>query len=343
MELWDACLKGAIQGLTEFLPVSSTAHLILYDAVMKALNLRAVHLSPAQEECFDILLHIGTLGAVLLYYRTQWAELLKAIPAVLKGKSSNMQAALQDKSTSFPEGLPTITAPNGQLWDAKALWLGLLSAFFITSVLAMLVIKGSGVFFKAAYWQQMQVTDISEYYLTHPQWVLVHLAVTGLLLWVADTLYEHRQKQLVAQTGETTTAALTHLPLHITAKQAVTVGLFQCGAAVFHGISRSGSTLTGGLLTGLTRTQAAHFSFMLSAPIYVAVALYASLKMAGQPPEIWQTMSWPAMLAGTFVSFAVGYWCVKGFVGFVGKRSLKWFAVYCWLLSAGLALSGLIR
>jgi undecaprenyl-diphosphatase len=324
MELWDACVKGAVQGLAEFLPISSTAHLILYDWLVEHFGLRATHMTPGQEEALDILLHLGTLGAIILYYRKPWAQVLQQLPTL-------WQPSRQD----------TFQSPQGEGFVTGPFLRAILVSFFTTSLLAMGVIKASEVFFKGAYWKAHHVQDLSEFYLAHPQFVVLHLAITGVLLLVADWLFKRREAHELRASNYSRQGQAFLPPYSMPWQQGFWVGFFQACSAIFHGISRSGSTMTAGLITGFNRKQAAHYSFMLSAPIYLAVALYGALKLS-KLPEAIPASDWLVFGAGTLVSFAVGYICIQGFLSLVGRMGLWPFAVYCWvvcgvLLSLGIA------
>ena len=297
MQLIDAVLKGVIQGLTEFLPVSSTAHLILYDAIGRLFHLQPEPLSPYVEEFFAIMLHLGTLVSVLVYFRRDLWALWQSI----------VKRGVVDEPSS-----------DSATWDYPSLLKALPVSFLVTAVLALGVVKGSSYVFDALGWATQDVRDISEFYLRNPNFVILHLVVTGLLLWVSETV--------LAKKGTVDTP-----PTQVTQRQAFAVGLFQAGAAIFHGISRSGSTIAAGVLTGLTRQAAARYSFLLSLPVFTAATLYELLKLNGQGSLM--ALPWTPMLIGMGVSALVGYACIATFIPFVARRSLKGFAIYCWVVS----------
>jgi undecaprenyl-diphosphatase len=111
---------------------------------------------------------------------------------------------------------------------------------------------------------------------------------------------------------------------------ALTVGLFQV-IAVFPGASRSGSTISGGMLRGLDRPSAARFAFLMSVPVMLAAGLYEMLNVL-QMPDL---ATFLPLLAVGFVSAAItGWFAIRWLIAFLGKRSLYGFAVYCALLGA---------
>jgi len=321
MDLGHALVKAVLQGLTEFLPVSSTAHLIFTDALFHQWGW-VEHTVPGEAEFYDIVLHIGTLGAVVTYYR---AELLTLWQQCTQGPQANVVAPLDPKG-----GFPLNRALVG--------WVALTTA--ITMGLVLLVIKLSG--YAMHQWPSVQgflglttpeswygatgpIEDISDYLLQHPRFVAFHLIGTGILLQVTDWV----SKRAGAPSTEPATPQL------IGPKQAIMVGVFQAWSAIMHGFSRSGSTMTGAVLAGLSRMAAARYAFLISIPIFIAVTIYELMKALrlGNLADF----SWGIMAVGAVVSGIVGYWCVKGFVQYVGKHNFLGFSLYCWVI-AGLML-----
>lgn len=296
MDYSHAIVKAVVQGLTEFLPVSSSAHLVFTDGLSRQFHLTQTG-SPLEEEFYDVMLHLGTLAAVSWYYRR---ELIQMAMAILWRDHRAV-----DRQTGWPYTRMAVC---------------LVVSFACTSILSLAVIKGSEPVFAAMGWATDHVHDLSEFYLQNPQFVACNLLLTGALLTLSEVLLKKR-------------GLLYHpsnRPQPLGLKQAVMIGTFQGCSAIFRGLSRSGSTITAGVLSGQDRSAAARYSFLLSIPTYLAVAVYEGLKAlkAGG----LATFDWPAMIVGTMVSAVVGYLCVAAFLKFLGRQSLFGFAIYCWIV-----------
>lgn len=294
MDPLHALLKAVVQGITEFLPVSSTAHLIFSDALF--------HLPPQDYEFYDILLHIGTVIAVAVYFRKELAAIYREL--------------VHRPDANAPKPEPEIDLLRRT--SAKQLVMLLGISLFVTCVFALGVLKLSEVVMAANGWQSPGVEDISDWYLANPQWVCIHLFATGVLLFVLD------RSRPPANPGDVAP---------VTPKEATTIGLFQGFAAIFHGLSRSGSTIAGGLASGLDRVTATRYAFLLSIPTFLMAIAYQVLKLIKAPPGTTEVIDWPVMLGGMLVSAIVGYFVVGWFLNFVARYSLRWFSLYCWVIS----------
>ena len=267
MNSTEAVLLGIIQGLTEFLPVSSSGHLVLFQHLF---GLKEAELF------FDVCVHLGTLLAVIIVFRQ---EIKNIISAVMRFFSSSgpKKSALQ-KIESDP--------------DLK---------------LALLIVIGSiptavlGLMFHS----------IADRLFSSPFFTGLMLMVTGLLLWLTRR----------ANTG----AGGTNIE-GFSRTKAFVIGIVQ-GLAIIPGISRSGSTISIGLLLGINRETAARYSFLLSIPAIVGAGLL-SLKdsLSETDPVIWLSL-WGAAAAAL-----VGYAALKVLLGLVKKGHLHLFAPYCWLV-----------
>ncbi|MGE0200925.1 MAG: undecaprenyl-diphosphate phosphatase [Candidatus Melainabacteria bacterium] len=300
MDIGYAVFKGIVQGLGEFLPISSTAHLVFTDAVMRRLGMPTP--GHAEEEFFDILLHVGTLVAVVIYFRRE----LMAIFRLWLGRANGQDEAL---SSQYASTLPL-----------KQLPVYLAVSVVMTVVLVKGVLAVSEPICQQLGLVQQGIHDLSEYYFHHPRFVALHLIITGFLLFGTQKFSD---RLLARRDG-----ALKPVGM----KNAVVIGLFQGCAAIFHGISRSGSTISGGLLSGLDRVSATRYSFLLSLPTFVLVTAYEGYKFS--KTANLAEYNWPAALAGSAVAGLVGYYCVKYFLQYLAKNPLTPFAVYCWVMGA---------
>lgn len=264
MTLFQALILGIVQGLTEFLPISSSAHLVLVPFFLGwDKTIPADQIFP-----FGVLVQWGTLLAVIVYFWKDLWTILKAwFTAVLHRRL--FESA-----------------------DARMGWYIILAT--IPAGLFGLLIK-----------------DQVEAAFNSPAATGVFLLVTAALLTVAE-LFGKGKRDL---TG-------------ITWLDALIMGLFQA-AAIFPGVSRSGATITGGMLRGLDRASAARFSFIMSIPIMLA----AGLLSLGDLNEVASLSSFlPALLAGLVAAAVFGFLSIKWLLNFLRTRRLIGFAVYCALL-----------
>ena len=260
----QALILGIVQGLTEFLPISSSAHLVLVPFFLGwDKTIPADQIFP-----FGVLVQWGTLLAVIVYFWKDLWTILKAwFTAVLHRR-------------------PFENA------DARMGWYIILAT--IPAGLFGLLIK-----------------DQVEAAFNSPAATGLFLLVTAALLTAAELLGK----------GKRDLTGITWL-------DALIIGLFQA-VAIFPGVSRSGATITGGMLRGLDRASAARFSFIMSIPIMLA----AGLLSLGDLNEVASLSSFlPPLLAGLIAAAIFGFLSIKWLLNFLRTRRLIGFAVYCALL-----------
>jgi undecaprenyl-diphosphatase len=307
MSLLQAIILGIVQGLTEFIPVSSTAHLVIAGRVMN------LALTPEQLTASIAVVQLGTLIAVLIYFAGDIWKITRAFVldhfALLTGKQ-----ALPDRphpSGAAPPGTPgRDTAPDtGAARLSHDAWLGWLV------IIGSIPVAVVGLLFK----KQIEGA------FTKNLWVIATMMiVVALLLTVAE--FVGRQKRHMEE---------------LEVKDALAVGFAQV-LALIPGSSRSGSTIMAGLFAGETRETAARFSFLLSIPAVGASGLL-ELKQALRilPHESLTTLA-----VGTIVSGIVGYatiWFLLRYLRthttgiFIGYRLLVGGAILVLLFSGRLA------
>lgn len=265
----QALILGLVQGVTEFLPISSSGHLVL---VPWLLGWEDPGLA------FDAFLHLGTLVAVLVYF---WRDLW--------GLALAWVGSLRGRGLSDPQ--------------ARVAWL----IIWGTLPAAIMGFTLEGLF---------------ERLFAAPGWVSILLLVTGLLLLLGER----------ARKSEGRMESLTWL-------DALLVGLAQ-GVAIAPGISRSGATISAGLWRGLGREEAARFSFLLATPAIVGanlLQLWELAKLSGT----WEAAS--MLLWGFLAAAASGYLAIRFLLGFLKRRSLHPFSVYCFFLGTLMLLLALLR
>ena len=290
MAIWEAALLGVIQGLTEFLPISSTAHLLVAEKLLGWSDERMQH------DPFTVVVQLGTLVAVLGYFR---ADLGRVAAGVLGDLRRGRVGA----------------TPDGRLG-----WL-----IAVGTVPAVVV----GALFKKPLKETFyNVTAVAV------------VATAFALLLAAAEWYARRRTRPAREAAD-----LGWL-------DAVWVGLWQA-CALMPGASRSGTTITGGLIDGMARPAAARFSFLLSVPVILGAGLkdlydeYKKLKspVEGEPPSLFASGDdVTALLVGLGVSAVVGYLAIAGLLHFLKRYSTAVFVVYRLLLGAAiLAAVGLGR
>lgn len=267
MTTLQAIILGIIQGLTEFLPVSSSGHLVLFQHLF---GLKEAEL------LFNVCVHLGTLVAVVIVFRREIIKILSALSQMVSF-GGQKEKRLQ-KVHSDPELKMAVLIIIGSIPTAV---LGLLFAGIADRLFSSALITG------------------------------LMLMVTGWLLWLTR---KTKAPMASANSG------------HLTSGKAFIIGIVQ-GLAIIPGISRSGSTISIGLLLGIDRETAARYSFLLSIPAILGAGLL-SLKggMSQANPFIWRS------LLGAVTAALVGYGALKSLLHMVKKGRLYLFAPYCWLV-----------
>ncbi len=266
-----AAILGLVQGLGEFLPISSSGHLKLAEHFLGLPNCD-------QMFAFDVLLHAATLLALVVYFRDDLRTMVGAWLRSLRRSDG------------------TVTEP-----EARWMWLVLLS-MVPTGIIALGMHK------------------TIEPYFDDVKLVSAMLLLAGTFNWYADRCL--RREGAGRRIDE------------MSWKDALAAGTVQGLAAVFHGMSRSGSTMAVGLWRGLGGAEAPRFSFLMSVPA-VACALLVQLKDLIRPHG--DSPSVVAMLAGFVVATVTGYWAVNTVFRVVRRGRFLGFAWYCWAIG-GLSL-----
>lgn len=262
MGIDTAAVLGLIQGITEFIPVSSTGHLILGREVLSASGETAL--------AFDAVLQMATALAILVYFLPDLRDLLTG---------QGQKIAHTNISIS---------------WRS----VGIIALATIPGVVAGIMLEPlMGSVFRSA------------------EVVAGALIAGSLLIFAAEHLPNYTEESQLSYTN------------------GFVVGLFQC-LALIPGISRSGSTISGGLLSGFSRETATSFSFLLGLPILFGAGgkMLLDLTSSGILTEIWQPL-----LVGCVVAFVSGLLAMHVLMRFVRSNRLDWFAWYRILL-AGVVL-----
>ncbi|MCD5381909.1 MAG: undecaprenyl-diphosphatase UppP [Candidatus Pacebacteria bacterium] len=260
MDVFSAIVLGIVQGVTEFLPVSSTGHLILARSVLGVETSHAL--------AFDAVLHLATAAAVIVYF---WDELWLLLQTLLR------------KLGRLPVNERDFT---------------LLIALMVGTIPA--VVLG------------LSLESLMETVFRSPLVVAVLLVVGSLFFMYAEYVYQHRHHERPMSVG-----------------LGFKIGLFQC-LALIPGFSRSGSTIAGGMLLGLTRGEAARFGFLLAVPVILGAGVKKCIELLSSDVVV----AWVPVGIGAVVSFVVGMLAIHFMLSFVRRHTL-WLFIWYRIVLAG--------
>lgn len=248
MEIIKAIILGIVEGITEWLPISSTGHMILVDEFIK------MDVTPEFLEMFLVVIQLGAILAVVVIY---WKTLIPT-----------------DKKT----------------W---IMWLKIIVACIPAAVIGLLL------------------DDVFNALFYNYQTVAIMLILFGIFF----IIIENRNKHAVPKVNSLD---------ELTYKQALIIGVFQLIAAIFPGTSRSGATILGGLMIGVSRTVAAEFTFFLAIPVMFGASVLKlakfGLHFTGDETVI--------LLNGLVVAFLVSMAAIKFLMGYIKKHDFKVFGWY---------------
>jgi len=263
-------ILGIIEGLTEFLPVSSTAHLRIAEALFK------VDLGDGYWKMFSIVIQLGAILCLPIYF---WRRIMSFLATYPRGSRGDKTAI------THPVGLTLV-------------------AFVCTAVPSFLLTKIIGK------------------HLENLVLMASALIIGGVVMWIVDAMFGENK-------GGGFEAAAAQEIERMTLPQAIWIGLCQTLSAVFPGTSRSMVTIAAGQVTGLSRTAALEFSFLLSIPTMLAATGYDLLKAVKGPDRVQiDPHGWALLAIGFVISFIVAYGVVAWFMKWVRSRGFVPFAIY---------------
>ena len=266
MSLLNAMILGLIQGIAEFLPISSSGHLSILNNLFSMTTTEDGHMF------FDVLLHLGTLFSVCVVY---WQDIVDMFFEVL----------------GFLHVGP-LANERRQHYPAARLFLmivlGTLPLFLILPINDMM----EGLYYKSIF-------------------IGIMLVLTGCILYIADKMQQGRKTEK-----------------NMGMLDAIIIGLCQAVATI-PGLSRSGTTITAGLATGLRRDFAVKYSFLLSLPAVLGANILAFAKAIKNGID-WSCL--PAYLVGTVVAILSGIASISLLKRIASKGKFGGFAYYCWVV-----------
>lgn len=246
-----AIIIAIVEGITEFLPVSSTGHMIIVG--------HFIDFKGDFAKSFEIIIQLGAILAILVLYRKRIIDSLKTL------------------------------SPGGAGFK---LWTGLIIAFIPVGIVGLLF------------------QDIIEDYLMTPTWVAAALVVGGIWMIIAENKYRKNSKiQDIGDVGY---------------KESLAIGCFQCLAILWPGFSRSGATIIGGWVMGLSSVTAAEYSFFLAIPTMFAITGYKFVETM----HSYTLNEAIALITGFVVSFFVAWIVVDKFIKFLQTKPMRSFAIY---------------
>ncbi len=266
MNLFEALILGIVEGLTEFLPVSSTGHLTI------VANLLGLEINDAAITAFTAVIQVGAILAVLIYF---WSDISRLLKAWFTGLFSRA-----DRSNP----------------DYRMAWLVIIGSMPIVVIgfIGRDLIKGP---FRSLWW------------------VAGALIVWGIVMLVAEAVAKQDRPES---------------ELNLT--DVLLIGFAQ-SLALIPGVSRSGATISVGLMRGLDRVAATRLAFFLGIPALVGAGIYEL------PSALGDGVGWAPTLVGTVVSFVVAYASVAWLMKFVSRHKITVFVWYRWALGAVLIVA----
>lgn len=265
MTLLHALILGIVQGLTEFIPISSSGHLVIFPLILKW---------PEQPLFFDTTLHLGTAAALVIYFCKDLINLLISFTSDVVSRKS---------FSKYSE--------NGKL--AVYIAIGSIPA----GMLGLLFDK------------------VFESYFRSILSVALFLTFGTVLMFIGERFYLKRKERDLNLSGS------------------FIIGIFQA-LALFPGVSRSGASISGGMILGLDREKAARFSFLLSVPIVVTAGVFKLISSY----SLFAVESKLNLFTGFVASFVVGLLCINFLMKFLKSNSLFPFIFYRLILVVMLLL-----
>lgn len=266
IEFLKALLFGVVQGITEWLPISSTGHMILINEFVK------LEVSPEFWQTFLVVIQFGSILAVVVLF---WNKIFPF------GKKSNPYPVKKDGVLSWFKK------------DIWIMWFKILVACIPAGIIGILFDE----YFEALFY--------------NPVCVAAALIVFGIAFILIENRNRGKESKIHSLSG-------------ITYKTALMIGVFQLIAGVFPGTSRSGATIVGALLIGVSRTAAAEFTFVLAVPVMLGASLIKMLKFG----FAFSGNELVILLIGMITAFVVSVAVIRFLMNYIKKHDFKVFGWY---------------
>lgn len=268
IEILKAFLFGIVEGITEWLPISSTGHMILLNEIV------SLDVSEEFYSMFEVVIQLGAIFAVvLLFWKQIWPF----------GRKDNREPLSEQGVGAYVK------------WDIFKLWFHILVSCVPAAVVGLLF------------------DEQFEAWFYNYQTVAIMLILFGVAFIVIENRHKGKESAVTTLTG-------------IDYRLAFWIGMFQLIAAVFPGTSRSGATIVGALLLGVSRTVAAEYTFFLAIPVMFGASLLKGVKFVMSAS---MTSAEGVILAvGMVTAFAVSFVVIRFLMGYIKKHDFKIFGYY---------------
>ncbi len=286
LEIIKAVIYGIVQGITEWLPISSTGHLILVEQLIPFENT-----SEGFFDMFDVVIQLGSiLAVVVLFWHQIW-------PFYKKDSPASKAQLVKDKRD------PVL--PGGFALSMDAFWM------WVKIAVACLPAVVYGVLFDDAVGELFERTLPNSQVKVQVVVVAVMLALVGALFLVIENRNKNRKPKIDSLS-------------EITYQAALFIGFCQLVAAALPGTSRSGATILGAILIGVSRTTAAEFTFFLAIPVMFGASLLKVVKFGFD----FTSQELVLLLAASAVAFVVSLFVLRFLMGYIKKHDFKVFGWY---------------
>lgn len=267
IEILKAIVLGIVEGITEWLPISSTGHMILVDEFLK-LNVSAEFM-----KMFLVVIQLGAiLAVVIIYWKKLW-------PFGMEGKK---------------------IVPKKDIWS---MWFKVLVSCVPAAIVGLLF--------------DDKIDELFYNWYT----VAIALIVFGVLFIVVENINKKKEPKINSIAELTYTSALI-------------IGMFQLIAAVFPGTSRSGATILGAILIGVSRTVAAEYTFFLAVPVMFGASALKLVKYFAETGLGMSGLEAIILIVGMAVAFVVSVFAIKFLMSYIKKHDFKVFGWYRIILGA---------
>lgn len=262
VEIIKAIIFGVVEGITEWLPVSSTGHMIILQDIMP------LNVSEGFWKMFNVVIQLGAIMAVVLLF---WNKLWPV--KEVKGKKYLKMGTMK-------------------------LWAKIVIACLPAAVVGI------------------TLDDFIDEHFYNPSMVAAALIVVGVIFILIEGRFAYMKKTTVTKLSD------------ITYKEALIIGVFQLLAAIFPGTSRSGATIIGGLMLGLSRKVAAEFTFFLAIPVMFGASLLKTVKYLFAGGIAFTGLEVMVLIIGIVTAFVVSIFVIGGLMNYIKKKNFMPFGWY---------------
>lgn len=275
-EIIKAVIFGIVEGVTEWLPISSTGHMIVLQ------NYIPLDVSPGFWKIFEVVIQLGAIMAVVLLF---WKKL-------------------------WP--MKTVKGRNFLKLGTVRLWIKIIIACLPAAIV--------GIAFD----------DFIDEHFYNPRMVAAALIFVGIMFIYIESKLKLANKAAVTKLSE------------ITYKEAFYIGIFQLLAAIFPGTSRSGATIIGGLMLGLSRKVAAEFTFFLAIPVMFGASILKIVKYLISGGVAFTGLEVAILIIGTVTAFVVSVFVIGGLMSYIRKKDFTPFGWYRIVVGAVIIIGSIV-